>query len=617
MKKQLLFTGLLSLALFTGNGFAQKSNKHLLISAKLDGDQQVPTAIITPAVGVGGFMLNATRDTLCINVSVNGLSGSITGAHIHEGAMGTNGGVVVDLSTFVKGNRIVGSITGSTLTSVLLDKMLKGKHYINVHTAANPNGEIRGQLKLETDWGFSAMLDGAQQTPAVNTMASGLGVLKLSNDNSKLKIYIVAHGLSGAITGAHFHKEAKGKNGPVVLDLDAGIMGNVISLEVNPANYLTDLLAGKIYINLHTTANPNGEIRGQVMLDNYFVFDAKLDGMQQNPAVNVPAKGIASFKVNYAMDSLWYDAVMTGLSGVANGAHLHNGAKGTNGGVALDLTAGIMGNKISGVVTGAMLTKELINKIFSGDIYLNVHTVANPNGEIRGQVMRFARYGMGISLDGMQQMPPVTSTGTGAGIVSIDRDMTDVHYMVVVSGLKSKLAGAHFHTGLSSQSGPVTFDLSSAFSKTSTNDAAFGYLNSTDTRSFKAVDAIRFMKDSIYINLHNADFPNGEIRGQVKNGGECFNMPTGVEDENNLIASFEVAPNPTNGIANVNFVCEAAGNAKISVLDMMGREMLADVLNITSNSNSYQLNMSNMVNGVYMVKIQIGTKNLVKRVVKN
>ena len=73
------------------------------------------------------------------------LTGSAGAAHIHLGGMGKAGNVIVPLCTPC-GNA-TGSKTGtSTISASLLKTIQKHGTYVNVHTAKNPNGEIRGQL---------------------------------------------------------------------------------------------------------------------------------------------------------------------------------------------------------------------------------------------------------------------------------------------------------------------------------------------------------------------------------------------------------------------------------------------------------------------------------------
>ena len=256
MKKTLQKMGgvAMALALSATQAHAGHLSGDLLVSGKLTGDQEVPS-VTTSASGVASFFLNDTWDTLFVNINAANLSGDITGIHVHEGAKGSNGGVVTDLSSFVKGNQVKGYLTGSNLTSAMIAKYLSGAYYINLHTAAHPSGEIRAQLGLETDWAFRASLDTAQQGHAVSNNAQGLAYLNLSHDKSTLEVKVVADGLSGAITGAHLHYGAKGVDGGVAVDLSSIISGNTLmgDIDVSAVAGLADsLTAGSVYINLHT-----------------------------------------------------------------------------------------------------------------------------------------------------------------------------------------------------------------------------------------------------------------------------------------------------------------------------------------------------------------------------
>jgi len=122
--------------------------------AQMSGANEVP-AVPGGASGTATFTL--TGKTLSYTVSVNGMSGNVAASHIHGGAAGTNGGILVpfnpaalqsgqiasgtvDLSQPVSNGQT--SISGDSLLTLLN----KGLLYTNVHTAANPGGEIRGQI---------------------------------------------------------------------------------------------------------------------------------------------------------------------------------------------------------------------------------------------------------------------------------------------------------------------------------------------------------------------------------------------------------------------------------------------------------------------------------------
>lgn len=484
----------------------------LQFTARMNGGNEVP-AVMTDAEGLGVFTLNEDKTTLDINVSVSGLSGEITGIHIHEGEAGENGGVVFNLSDAINGNRIQTRLTN--LTAEQVATFISGGYYLNVHTEANPGGEIRAQVILESDFRYTAMLDGGQEVPAVVTDAYGLGVFNLSKSGYKLQIHVVVQGLSGPITGAHFHQAAAGENGDVVENLTDFVNGNTIVATVDPAAYLSALQAGNIYLNIHTEANPGGEIRGQAMLDDVLYFDASLDGGQEVPAVMTAASGVAKINVSNTLDEISYNIVVDGLSGAITGAHFHTGTLGNNGGVVMNLTDDVMGNHIMG---SQPLTDDLLDMLLSGGIYLNIHTEANPSGEIRGQVYKLAREGYSYELNGGQEVPPVETNGTGVGMATIDRDQSNVHFMMVVSGLSAAIDAAHFHEGRPGTNGGVIFNLTPFLTSVG---GAYGYWTENDMAPFNT-HAAKFRMNNVYVNVHTATFPSGEIRGNVVRSSEFF-----------------------------------------------------------------------------------------------
>ena len=113
----------------------------LAVEVKLSGDQEVP-AVKTEASGSGTININADK-SVSGSVTTKGING--TAAHIHEAPAGKNGGVIVPLSKDGDGKWAVGA--GAKLTDAQYAAYQKGDLYVNVHSAAHPDGEIRGQLK--------------------------------------------------------------------------------------------------------------------------------------------------------------------------------------------------------------------------------------------------------------------------------------------------------------------------------------------------------------------------------------------------------------------------------------------------------------------------------------
>lgn len=117
-----------------------------MFSANLTGDQEVP-AVTTGGSGSGSFTLNAAKTSLTFSVTASGLSGSVTAAHFHSAPAGVSGGVVFDVGSFVQESNGQVTINGAwNINATDLASLDAGEIYINIHTAQNPGGEIRGQL---------------------------------------------------------------------------------------------------------------------------------------------------------------------------------------------------------------------------------------------------------------------------------------------------------------------------------------------------------------------------------------------------------------------------------------------------------------------------------------
>ncbi len=116
---------------------------------------------------------------------------------------------------------------------------------------------------------FKVTLNGAQQVPPVRTAGSGTAAITYDPATRRVTWSITYHGLSGPVTMAHFHgPAAAGKNGPAQIWLTK--KGSPVKSPIKGAATLTAAQAkqfagGDWYINVHTKANPAGEIRGQVV----------------------------------------------------------------------------------------------------------------------------------------------------------------------------------------------------------------------------------------------------------------------------------------------------------------------------------------------------------------
>ena len=112
---------------------------------------------------------------------------------------------------------------------------------------------------------MKATLDGKSEVPANTSAGTGTADLDYDAATKKLTWKLTYSGLSGPATAAHFHGPAEaGKNGGVAVAIPNATASPAEGSAILTDEQAADLTAGKYYINVHTAANPGGEIRGQV-----------------------------------------------------------------------------------------------------------------------------------------------------------------------------------------------------------------------------------------------------------------------------------------------------------------------------------------------------------------
>lgn len=151
MIRQKALAGAVALAVATGwvAGCAQmsqmmggdKSESARAEQVTLSGRNEVPP-VDTPASGSATVTVNADR-TVTARVTVTGMTA--TAAHIHQGARGANGPVIVPFTKSADNTFVAPA--GAKMTEEQYAAYKAGNTYVNVHSAKNPPGEVRGQLR--------------------------------------------------------------------------------------------------------------------------------------------------------------------------------------------------------------------------------------------------------------------------------------------------------------------------------------------------------------------------------------------------------------------------------------------------------------------------------------
>jgi hypothetical protein len=356
----------------------------LFATGRLEGRQEVPV-VDTAAGGTFAVTVDPATSMLQAHANTTGVDDAVA-AHLHQAYAGVSGPVSVGLTQ--DANDVTRwSATDVMLTADQLDAFRSGRLYVNVHTPANPAGEIRGQVAPPPIEVLFTTLSGEQEVPAVTTAASGLAAMTTNRETGTVTLHLRATGADDAVA-SHIHGAFAGFNGSVIIGLTQD-PADVTHWFVEDAQFdaagLADYLDGRTYVNLHTPANPGGEIRGQVVPEDIVVLFSPMDGDQVVPPVVTSAAGLTATTANLATRRF---VVVVNASGVddATSAGLHQASAGNNGPEVLPLVQ-TAENPGQWSAETEPLQADAWSAYRGGSVYTQVATPAAPGGEIRGQVV--------------------------------------------------------------------------------------------------------------------------------------------------------------------------------------------------------------------------------------
>jgi hypothetical protein len=400
-------------------------------------------------------------------------------------------------------------------------------------------------------------LSGDKEVPSVTSDVTGTADFTLADDGQSMSFEIVLSNPSGkevlGAAGAHIHCGVATETGPVVLALadagantDADIFIDGILTEAdlavffdsaNPSNckkdiegFYTDIQLGRAYVNVHSSENPSGEVRGQYDVQ---LIEVNLVGENEVPMVTSDASGTVIFTKHGILEAVLKIDNPSGIDFYGAGVHIHCGGIGETGPVVVSLVAGGSGFTSELLQSEIMLTdadvvstecgstiSEVMTKLKLGEAYVNAHSVENPSGEIRGTANGAASF----PLSGEYEVPSVDSSVTGTATFANSTGMLKFE-IEIINPLERKIfgaAGAHIHCGGPDEAGPVAAFMVAELA--GGNDAKMitetGLLTDDDVIDEGCGATIDELTASIYegtayVNVHSPMFPGGATRGQV------------------------------------------------------------------------------------------------------
>ncbi|MFN0037671.1 MAG: CHRD domain-containing protein [Saprospiraceae bacterium] len=353
---------------------------------------------------------------------------------------------------------------------------------------------------------FHAELGGAEVIPAVNTDGKALITFLYTPDRTKITVSGMLVRLEGTVTECKIRIGKTGQTGPVLLDLMPIIAGRRIKGDIAaPPALLQNLLPDGVYAEIKTTAHPNGEIRGQFICETDVDYGVSMSGDQMVPASGSTAVAFGGIHFPLGAADVVYAFPMRGLSGPITGVGIYEGQPGENGTWVRHMPIPL-GNFMSGLIYLDTMPPDFLRKAREGKYYIVVKTAAFPNGEIRGQINHLGYFCSLAPVNGLQQVPsPGPTPGFGFNHTTHNATLSSLTTRVFINTITP--TSVKIHIGNPGQIGPAFVELSP--------EATPGFYSAT--YAITEAQLTDFAQGRLYINVTTAAFPNGEIRGVMKN----------------------------------------------------------------------------------------------------
>ncbi len=218
-------------------------------------------------VTVADFHMQVLSDgSMRYDISVDSNLDKILGAEIDLGDPVSDGALLTPLTARISNSYVSGIMTGvrQSLIDTLLDDTIQ--KYVNVISQTAPSGLVRGQLNSTIVLSNNVNLTGSQEIPAVTTASNGTAYIRITSDqNLYSKVVINSNDVADPVTAATINIGASGATGPVIVSIVSSLSDFNTSKKyaLKTADYST-LLNSSLYVNVSSTLNNGGKLRGQL-----------------------------------------------------------------------------------------------------------------------------------------------------------------------------------------------------------------------------------------------------------------------------------------------------------------------------------------------------------------
>lgn len=283
--------------------------------------------------------------------------------------------------------------------------------------------------------------------------------------------------------------------------------------------------------------------------DSEMEFEATLTGDQEVPPVETTMQGHAEIEVEN--NKLEFELKVRNNMNEIFAAHIHCAPPDESGPVGATLFTGSFTAEMGLLARGEITTPDADNEcgwadiddivaaMQSGNAYVNVHTTevsgGFPSGEIRGNLTQDDEddddgNGQGrrlsTELTGEAEVPgPGDPDGTGMATIRLNPQAGEVCFEITVSDIALPATGAHIHKGTVNEAGPVVVPLTPP----DESGMSSGCVSDVDPALIR--DILEHPRQ-YYVNVHNEEFPDGAVRGQLSRAGDDDNGDDDDDDDN-------------------------------------------------------------------------------------
>ncbi|MDX1547410.1 MAG: CHRD domain-containing protein [Rhodothermales bacterium] len=550
--------------------------------ANLSGGNIVPS---TRSRASGLIIATLSGDVLTISGTFSRLDADYEagiGARLSLGAVGASGTELLPLTvTLAPGNRI-GTLLAAdntfTLNEAEITALFERQLYVTIPSEAFPSGEIRGQLlPTGTTDRLRGIFSGRAAVPTTTSGAFGGVAAELYGRDLVLTGAFDA--LSGTVLdaaqgGVELRQGDPAGDGVLVQTLVPTLHDDRRGGTLTAANEVT-LTAeqaqvarqGGFFVVVRTQTHPTGEIRAQLLAPTVRVFEGALASANEAPPLAVPGTGGVIAVVEGA--TLTLSGRFRGLAtkvdlGLRNGVHIHRGAPGENGPILVELAPrldiGSRGGVIDGSINRYTLSPEQLDSLFSGLLYVNLHTEGQPGGALRGQLLPAANVApsppsITLPLDGSAldlRGAPAVEVRWNPGVDANGNALFFRWQLALGAGFDAVIYEAPLQEGrtLEVDAAALASALEAAGVPLDANTVVFHRVVSTDGSLTTAGPASRL------------------VLGDTPVGTQDAGVPTRFAVHGNY-------PNPFNPATTVRMDLPQAADVSVEVYDLLGRRVLA------------------------------------------